>query len=39
MKVFVCYSRVQFYLAADLGFALVQEGIDVWFDVHRLKSG
>jgi len=39
VKVFVCYSRVQFYLAEDLGFALAQEGIDVWFDVHRLNPG
>jgi hypothetical protein len=39
VKAFVCYSRAQFYLAEDLALALGQEGIDVWFDVHRLKPG
>lgn len=35
--VFVCYSRAQFYVAEDLALALGQNGIDAWFDVHRLK--
>ena len=39
MKVFMSYSRSQFYLAEDLALALGQEGIDVWFDMHRLKPG
>ncbi len=39
VKVFMCYSRAQFYLAEDLALALRQEGIDVWFDVHRLRPG
>jgi hypothetical protein len=39
VRVFVSYSRAQFYLAEDLALALGQHGIDAWFDVHRLQPG
>jgi MFS family permease len=37
VRVFVSYSRAQFYFAEDLALALGKHGIDAWFDVHRLK--
>ena len=39
VRVFVCYSRVQFYCAEDLACALYEHGVDAWFDVHRLRPG
>src|ERR1700754_3030876 len=39
MRVFVSYSRAQFYFAEDLALALGQRGIDAWFDVPRLEPG
>jgi hypothetical protein len=35
-RVFVSYSRSDFYLAEQLAGALRRRGIDVWFDVHEL---
>ena len=37
MAAFVSYSRAWFYFAEDLALALGQHGVDVWFDVHRLR--
>lgn len=37
VKIFVCYSRVEFYFAEDLALALGRYGLEVWFDVHRLR--
>lgn len=39
MRVFISYSRSQFYLADDLALALRQVGVDAWLDVHRLGPG
>jgi hypothetical protein len=39
MRVFVSYSRAQFYFAEDLALALREHQIDPWFDVHRLQPG
>jgi TIR domain len=38
-RVFVSYSRSDFYFAEQLAVALRRRGIDVWFDVHELAPG
>ncbi|MCI0709679.1 MAG: toll/interleukin-1 receptor domain-containing protein [Chloroflexi bacterium] len=37
--VFLSYSRANFYFAESLAQALKQRGVDVWFDMHRLRPG
>jgi hypothetical protein len=39
VRVFISYSRAQFYCAEELALALGQLDVDAWFDVHRLKPG
>jgi hypothetical protein len=39
MRVFVSYSRAQFYFAEDLALALRERGVEAWFDVHQLQPG
>jgi hypothetical protein len=39
VRVFVCYSRAQFYFAEDLTLALRQRDVDAWLDVQRLEPG
>jgi hypothetical protein len=39
VRIFVSYSRAQFYFAEDLALALDQRGAKTWFDVHRLQPG
>jgi TIR domain len=38
-KVFLSYSRSDFYFAEQLAVALRRRGLDVWFDVHELAPG
>jgi TIR domain len=38
-RVFVSYSRSDFYFAEQLVVALRRRGVDVWFDVHELAPG
>jgi hypothetical protein len=38
-RVFVSYSRSDFYFAEQLAVALRQPGLEVWFDVHELAPG
>jgi hypothetical protein len=38
-RVFISYSRSDFYFAEQLAAALRQRGLDVWFDVHELRPG
>jgi hypothetical protein len=38
-RVFVSYSRSDFYFAEQLAVALRRRGLDVWFDVHELAPG
>src|SRR4051812_25951406 len=38
-RVFVSYSRSQFYLAEDIALSLSQRGVNIWFDVHQLEAG
>jgi hypothetical protein len=38
-RVFVSYSRSDFYFAEQLAVALRRRGIDAWFDVHELAPG
>jgi len=38
-RVFISYSRAQYYFAEDLAAALSRRGIDVWFDAERLLPG
>jgi hypothetical protein len=36
---FVSYARQQFYFTESLALCLQKQGINVWFDVHRLAAG
>jgi TIR domain len=36
---FVSYSRQQFYFTESLALFLQKQGVNVWFDVHRLTPG
>jgi hypothetical protein len=36
---FVSYSRQQFYFTESLVLCLQKQGVNVWFDVHRLAPG
>jgi hypothetical protein len=38
-RVFVSYSRSDFYFAEQLAVALRRRGLDAWFDVHELSLG
>lgn len=38
-RVFISYSRAQYYFAEDLASALSGRGFDVWFDAKRLLPG
>lgn len=38
-RVFISYSRAQYYFAEDLAAALSRQGFDVWFDAERLLPG
>ena len=38
-RVFLSYSRSDFYFAEQLTVALRQRGLDVWLDVHELATG
>lgn len=38
-RVFVSYSRHDFYFAEQLAVALGRRGLAVWFDVHELAAG
>jgi len=38
-RVFISYSRQQFYFAESLALHLQKEGIATWFDVQRLEPG
>src|SRR5689334_12939155 len=38
-RVFVSYSRRDFYFAEQLAVALRRRGLAVWFDVHELAAG
>lgn len=38
-RVFVSYSRRDFYFAEQLAVALGRRGLAVWFDVHELAAG
>jgi hypothetical protein len=38
-RIFISYSRAQYYFAEDLAAALSGRGFDVWFDAERLLPG
>jgi hypothetical protein len=39
LRIFLSYSRQQFYFAESLARTLESNGFDVWFDIQRLQPG
>jgi TIR domain len=38
-RIFISYSRRDFYFAEQLAVRLRRQGLEVWFDVHELEMG